>query len=102
MYEASREPSRTLPAGGERERIGRQRGGFARHGQLVHPLVSELKRAASDDAAKGERAGRGGDKKSKSHDAILIPPDLEALGVNASQSSRWQKLAASPHPRALQ
>ena len=50
----------------------------------------------------GERETQGGDRRSKSPDAILIGPvriesrpaiQLKDLGITATQSSRWQKLA---------
>ena len=40
-------------------------------------------------AAKGERANRGGDRKTKSHDATL---KLADLGIKKDESSRWQKV----------
>jgi hypothetical protein len=46
-------------------------------------------------AKRKERAGRGGNRKSKSHDATLKLPDL---GVTKTESSRWQKLASMPAP----
>jgi N6-adenosine-specific RNA methylase IME4 len=42
---------------------------------------------------RGQREGAGGDRKSKSPPAILIPK-LSDIGITATQSSRWQKLAA--------
>lgn len=42
-------------------------------------------------ARRGERAGRGGDQKSKSPQGTLIT--LEKLGVSRKESSRWQELA---------
>lgn len=44
-----------------------------------------------ETAKKGERATRGGDRKSKSCDATL---KLDKLNITRDQSSRWQKLAA--------
>jgi hypothetical protein len=41
---------------------------------------------------RGEREGAGGNRKSKSQPAILIPK-LSDIGVTPTQSSRWQKLA---------
>jgi N6-adenosine-specific RNA methylase IME4 len=49
-------------------------------------LLTEMK-------ASGQREGAGGDRKSKSPPAILIPK-LSDIGITATQSSRWQKLAA--------
>jgi N6-adenosine-specific RNA methylase IME4 len=49
-------------------------------------LLAEMK-------AHGQREGAGGDRKSKSQPAILIPK-LSDIGITANQSSRWQKLAA--------
>jgi MT-A70 len=43
--------------------------------------------------ASGQREGAGGDRKSKSQPAILIPK-LSDIGITATQSSRWQQLAA--------
>jgi hypothetical protein len=51
---------------------------------------------------KGQRdAGRGGDRKSQSQDAdhehaTVKPATLEEIGINKSQSSRWQAIAAIP------
>jgi hypothetical protein len=44
---------------------------------------------------RGERQGKGGDRKSKSlNDTLISPPKLSDLGITKSQSSRWQKEAA--------
>jgi hypothetical protein len=45
-------------------------------------------------AERGERdPGRGGDRKSRSHDATVKPKTLDHLGLNKSESSRCQKIA---------
>jgi hypothetical protein len=51
-------------------------------------LLAEMKEC-------GERAGQGGDRKSKSQSAILIPK-LSDIGITLTQSSRWQQMAAQP------
>ncbi|HEY1341799.1 MAG TPA: hypothetical protein VGF59_30010 [Bryobacteraceae bacterium] len=43
-----------------------------------------------DMRKRGERAGHGGDRKSKSHAATLI---LSNLGVSKDDAHRWQQLA---------
>src|SRR6516225_3771186 len=52
--------------------------------------AGELLTAMKD---RGQREGAGGDRKSKSPSAILIPK-LSDIGITATQSSRWQRLAA--------
>jgi hypothetical protein len=39
---------------------------------------------------------RGGDVKSMSHDATLIPPKLEDIGIDRRDGHRWQKLSSIP------
>jgi len=46
-------------------------------------------------AERKERETPGGNRKSKSHDATMIP-DLPDLGVKPDQSSRWQRMASVP------
>jgi hypothetical protein len=55
--------------------------------------VGELLR---EMAERNERETKGDDRRSKSSPATLIapPPKLADLGINKTQSSRWQKLAA--------
>lgn len=45
---------------------------------------------------RGERdKGKGGDRKSQSHD-VTVKPTLAALGVSKNESSRWQIMASIP------
>jgi hypothetical protein len=50
---------------------------------------------------RGEREGRGGDRRSKSR-AGTLKTTLEGLGVTRRQSSKWQKIAALPEPEQEQ
>lgn len=48
-------------------------------------------------AARGERdIGKGGDRKSRSHDVTVIPPRLSDLGITKMQSHRWQQFSELP------
>lgn len=56
--------------------------------------IGELLIAAKEN---GERADRGGDKKSKLHNATLIePPTLADLGIEKTAAKRWQDVARLP------
>jgi hypothetical protein len=51
-------------------------------------------------AVKGERdAGRGGDRKSPTHDEPVILADL---GVERNQATRWQEIARVPEELTIQ
>jgi len=51
-----------------------------------------------EQAEKGERETRGGDKKSKSPEGTLKPQTLADIGISKNESSRCQQLAAIPEP----
>lgn len=55
-------------------------------------MGSILKQSKKD----GGRQKQGGDKKSKSHDAILISPKLSEIGITPSQASRYQSIDDVP------
>jgi hypothetical protein len=51
-------------------------------------------------AQRGERdSGKGGDRKSQSHDATV---KLEQLGISKDESSRFQRAAEAPRARVEQ
>jgi hypothetical protein len=64
--------------------------------------IAEIKiraeRRMGEELRKLEKAKGGGDQRSdhRSHDAIGGPATLAELGINKSQSSRWQTLASVP------
>ncbi len=50
-----------------------------------------------ETAERGERdQGRGGNRRSRSHDMTVMPTTLADLGITKNESSRYQKLAAMP------
>lgn len=47
----------------------------------------------ADQKKNKERAGRGGDRKSKGHAVAMAPPTLRELGIQNKQAERWQEIA---------
>lgn len=50
-----------------------------------------------EGAEKGSRdQGKGGNRKSQSHDVTVKPATLDEIGISKMQSSRWQAIASIP------
>ena len=70
--------------------------GISLHGQnMLAEIKLRAERKAGEILETMERQKRGGDRKSKSHSATLIP-QLENMGISKTQASRWQQEADVP------